>query len=187
MQHIAAVLLGIVFLTSCAKKPSPYENLGGDFVLSSIQGPVALSDFHGEVAVLFFGFLNCPDVCPSTLSTLSKALDLIAKEDRQKIQPLMIGLDHSRDTPAAMATYVRYFIPDMIGLSGSKPALKNITKRYGAYFAVVAAPDSNIGYTIAHTSKIYIIDGNGNISNMLDYTTAPTQLAAAIAAVIDSL
>ena len=82
------------------KAATSLDQLGGDFTLQSSNGPMSLSDFAGKAVVLYFGFLHCPDVCPTSMVTIAEALRKLPENHLQQVQVLLVSVDHQRDTPA---------------------------------------------------------------------------------------
>ncbi|MDP6967634.1 MAG: SCO family protein [Gammaproteobacteria bacterium] len=161
-----------------AEKPNPYATLGGEFTLNSANGEVKLSDYKGKLVALYFGFMSCPDVCPTALSSLAAAMRSLDKAQQSQIQPLFISVDPARDTLENMAAYTTYFHPSMLGLSGDLPYLEQLTRQYGAYFRHIPMEDSALGYTVDHTSRIYLIDREGKLITTIPHATSVTDISA---------
>jgi len=155
------------------EQASPYPGMGGDFTLQSAQGPVSLSDFRGQVVLLYFGYTSCPDICPTSLGALSAALKQLSPEELARVQPIFISVDPERDTPEKMVDYVHYFHPKMIGVTGSLPELRRLAERYGAYFRKAGVEDSSLGYAVDHSSVIYVVDENGVLVDMIQHSGSP--------------
>ncbi len=156
--------------------PNPYSTLGGNFTLNSHAGEVNLEDFKGKLVTLYFGFMSCPDVCPTALSSLSAALRILDTKQQNQIQPLFISVDPARDTLENIATFSAYFHPSMKGLSGDLDYLEKLTRQYGAYFRHIPLEDSALGYTVDHTSRIYIINQDGVLIETIPHATPVTKI-----------
>lgn len=156
--------------------PPLYAALGGEFTLNSSTGEVSLSDYKGKLVAVYFGFMSCPDVCPTALSSLSAAIRSLDEDQQAKIQPLFISVDPDRDTLENMAAFTAYFHPSMKGLSADLPYLENLTRQYGAYFRHIPMKDSALGYTVDHTSRIYLIDQEGKLSTTIPHATPVTEI-----------
>jgi protein SCO1/2 len=114
--------------------------VGGAFSLTDQTGKrVTDKDFRGRYTLVFFGFTNCPDVCPSALQVMAAALDKLGPEG-QKITPLFITVDPERDTPAQLAGYLKSFHPRLVGLTGTPAEIEAVTKAYRVYVKKVADP-----------------------------------------------
>ena len=159
-----------------SKDLNPHVALGGEFTLNSHTGEVSLSDYRGKLVAVYFGFMSCPDVCPTALSSLSAAMHSLDEEQQAQIQPLFISVDPGRDTLENMAAFTAYFYPTMKGLSGDLPYLETLTRQYGAYFRHVALEDSAMGYTVDHTSRIYLIDREGKLLTTIPHATPVTEI-----------
>ncbi len=86
--------------------------LGGDFTLQSVAGPVSLKDLHGKVVLLYFGYTKCPDVCPTSLSFMTQALNEMTDDELAKVQGVFVSVDPKRDTVESLKEYVEYFHPN---------------------------------------------------------------------------
>lgn len=134
-----------------------------DFSLSAQGGKTyQLSDFRGKVTLIFFGFVNCPDVCPTTMLELGKVYKALSPQDQQKVQVLLISVDPERDTPELLGKYVSFFDPSFIGLTGSPEQIAETAKQYGVFYQ-----KSNIKsareYNVDHTATVFAIDPKGNL------------------------
>jgi protein SCO1/2 len=138
-----------------------------EFVLTSHTGEaVRMSDFRGTPVLLFFGYTHCPDVCPLTLSKLSRVLDSLDASP-EDVRVLLVTVDPERDTPAVMAEYVPAFGPHALGLTGERAVLEEVWAGYGVYsqpmhgghgeHAADAAP------MVSHTTPVFGIDRAGQL------------------------
>ncbi len=136
------------------------SRMGMDF---SLQGPdgrtVALSDFRGKVVLLFFGFTQCPDICPTALARAAQVRSLLG-DDAGQLQVLFITLDPARDTPDIMQAYTRVFDPSFIGLRGTQAQIDEVAQAFKVFYMRVPAGDS---YTIDHTTFSYLYDRDGRL------------------------
>lgn len=150
-----------------------------DFTLPASTGqPARLSDYRGRVVLLFFGYTACPDVCPTTLADIKGALAQVG-EGAQEVTVLFITVDPARDTPAHLAEYLGYFHEaGYVGLSGSEAETAAIAYQYGAKFQREAGVTATGGYTMAHTSRLFLINRQGEWAMTMNYGTPPDQLAA---------
>ncbi len=144
-----------------------------NFTLRSADGPVHLSDFAGKVVVLYFGYTYCPDVCPTTLNHLARALH--AAGDPQDVQVLFITVDPARDTADRMAEYVRQFDPAFIGLTASPDTIDAVAKAYGIYHQ--KSEGSGTAYTIDHSATITVVGRKGMVRLLWPPDLTPEQMA----------
>ena len=127
--------------------------------------PFELTSLSGRWTLVFFGFTHCPDVCPSTLFTLkqvSESLADLAEQDRPAV--VMISVDPGRDTPEKLASYVPYFDPGFIGVTGDMPQIMSLTKAMGVAFAYTPLTDGGEGYSVDHTASIFLLDPQGRLA-----------------------
>ncbi|MGV6810340.1 MAG: SCO family protein [bacterium] len=149
-------------------KPLQAAPEGGDFTLNSTVGRVSLSDFKDNVVLLYFGYRACPDICPSSLATLSSAWRKLTTEQQKKVQIIFVSLDPERDTPILLKEYVDYFRANILGLTGKETELQHIAKKYGVAFRKVES-DSALGYLLDHSANIYLLDQTGTLTNTLNH------------------
>jgi protein SCO1/2 len=131
---------------------------------------VTEATYRGRWLLVFFGFTNCPDICPTTLAELADVVDELGPAARE-VQALFVSVDPARDTPGALAEYVAAFHPAIVGLTGSEDALADATASFRAYFERVDEPGAAGGYTISHTSAVYLISPDGRFERVYAYGT----------------
>lgn len=188
---IVILLLGSLLLwLSFAWEPAPVGKMGhsplelearpvgGDFELSSAEGPVKLSDFQGKVVLLYFGYTFCPDICPTNLAIIALALRGLDADALDQVQVLFVSVDPERDTPERLAGYVQYFHPSILGLTGSAQELAAAAKQYGAAYQRNDAGSSAMGYTVDHSAYTYVIDQAGRLDEVLDHATPAEEIGA---------
>lgn len=146
--------------------------LGGPFQLTSHRGDrVDEKTYRGKVQLIFFGFTNCPDVCPTALNLMSELLDRLGPDGRD-FQPLFVTVDPDRDTVDALARYVEAFHPTIVALTGTGAEIDAIAKAYRVYYRKVPS-SSGLGYVMDHTATIYVLDRDGAFRSTLDLHQAP--------------
>lgn len=135
--------------------------IGGDYSLIDHDGKaVTQDDYKGKKLLVFFGFTNCPAVCPTELYNIAVTLDELG-DDAKKLQVLFISIDPEQDTPEMMKEYVGAFHEDFIGLTGSVAQISSAAKAFRVYYAKIPEEDSEIGYTMDHSAYTYLMDENG--------------------------
>lgn len=138
--------------------------------------PVRLADYRGRTLVLFFGFVRCPDVCPTKLYALAQAMKALGP-DRERVQVLLVTVDPERDTPAVLKGYVAAFDPAFGGLTGTPAQVDALAKRlYVAYRKVPLGAD----YTMDHSAATYLVDPQGRAVWVSGVDTTQEQLLAAL-------
>jgi protein SCO1/2 len=156
--------------------------VGGPFSLSDAAGKrVTDKDFAGKRMLVFFGFTNCPDVCPGGLQVIAGALDKLGPK-ADKLAPLFITLDPERDTPPKVAEFAASFSPRITGLSGTPDAVAAAAKAYRVYHKKVPGKDDPAVYNIDHTSLIYLMDENGQYVTHYPYPITADALAEKLSA-----
>jgi protein SCO1 len=133
--------------------------IGGPFHLTDQNGkPRSDSDFRGQYLLVFFGYTNCPDVCPTTLQTITNAMDGLGS-DAAKVTPIFITVDPERDTPSVLKAYAANFTPRLVALSGSPDDIASVAKLYRIYYKKVG---EGTDYSMDHTALIYLMGPDGN-------------------------
>ena len=122
---------------------------------------VSSEDFRGKLQLIFFGYTFCPDICPTSLAVMAQALDMLGEEAKD-IQPIFITVDPQRDTPKHLAEYVRYFHPQMLGLSASPQMTKRTAELFRARYEFVPSESGDPDrYSVDHTASLYLLGRNG--------------------------
>lgn len=166
-------------------RPSPgvitlSDQFSGDFTLIDQNGAVLRDeDLKGRVAIVYFGFASCPDVCPLALGRLSAALNELKPADSDKVAPLFITVDPDRDTPEKLKAFLA-FDERITGLTGERAAIEAAKANFKVYAEPEASPDTALGYTMQHTSFFYLVDRSGAPRFALEDTLTPAEIAAAI-------
>lgn len=151
--------------------------IGGPFSLVGTDGkPVTDRDFRGRYMLIFFGFTHCPDICPAELQVTAQALDQLG-DKAKKVVPIFITLDPERDTPEAMANYVKSFGPNFVGLTGSPEAIAAAAKAYRVSYAKVENKNSPGDYSVDHSALVYLMDPEGRYVTHFSYGLSADQMA----------
>ncbi len=157
-------------LTGCQKAEAPaFKSIditgaeyGRELDLTDADGQARhLADFKGKVVVVFFGYTQCPDVCPTTMVELAQVKKALGA-DGDRVQGIFVTVDPDRDTAAVLKAYVSNFSPDFVALRGTADETKAAAKQFKVFFAKVPGktPES---YTMDHTAGSYIFDTQGRI------------------------
>ena len=178
------VALLLIALAACSPKPD-FNNVditgssafGKDFSLIDPDGKIrTLSDFKGKVVVMFFGYTQCPDVCPTTLTEMQQAMALMGSQ-ADKVQVLFVTVDPERDTAQILKQYVPAFDARFLGLRPADQAgLDQVTKDFKIYYKKVPglSPGS---YTMDHTAGSYVFDPEGRLRLYIKHAQGPETLA----------
>lgn len=142
---------------------------------------VTAGDYRGKAVVLYFGYTNCPDVCPTTLSDLAAALQLLGPA-AQQVRVLFVTVDPDRDRLAALKTYANAFAPEIDGLRGTADAVARLARRYRVSYRVTPASPGH-PYDVEHSGSVFFFDRDGNAR----YVATSVANAPAIAAVLRKL
>jgi protein SCO1/2 len=153
------------------------------FNLPDFDGkPRTLADFKGKVTVVFFGYTQCPDACPTTMAELA-GIEKSLGPDAARMQVIFITVDPARDTAALLKNYVTNFRPDFLALRGDEAQTKAVTKEFKVFYEKVPGRTDDT-YTIDHTAGTYLFDTQGRIRLFASQSLDPSLLALDIRALL---
>lgn len=187
LAAFTASLLLITMLGGC--QPSPFQH--SDISKAGYEGKLSLTDHHGQrrtladfrgkVVALFFGYTQCPDVCPTSLATMSTVMSLLG-EARDQVQVLFVSVDPERDTPELLAEYMPAFDAGFIGLYGNAEE----TARAAQAFRVIYQKSGDLQghYTVDHSAGTFLIDPQGQLRLYVRYGASAESIAADIRALL---
>ena len=187
MKKLLALLLMTVLLAGCGQKALPPQpaflntDLTGldyakDFALTDHTGkPRTLADYRGKVVLMFFGYTQCPDVCPTTMAEMATVMKELGPQAGQ-VQVLFVTLDPQRDTQALLAQYVPAFDPRFVGLYGDAAATAKVAKEFKVFYAKVEGSTPG-NYTLDHTAGSYVFDRDGKIRLFVRNGQGPAPIA----------
>ncbi len=177
-HHLTARLVGgllALLLAACgddAWRGTPVDGLLPDLefrLLDTTGTPVEAERYRGKVTLLYFGFTNCPDICPTTLAQLGLALERLGPA-AQGVQVLLATVDPARDSPEALARYAGAFGPWLHGLTGSEAALRALNHAYKVDF-MAQEPDLAGRYDVMHSNRVFAFDREGRCRLLLPNAT----------------
>lgn len=158
---------------------------GAPFTLNSLQGEVSLSDFEGQLALIYFGYTWCPDICPASMMFMARAVSNLPDNLREQLQPIFISVDPERDTPDRLAAYVDFFEAGIIGLTGEESEIRSLSQAYGAFYRYVEV-DSAMGYAVDHTSDFYLVNHQGELLATLPHSLSGNQLTETLVKALEN-
>jgi len=166
LASAAAVVAGCDRVASPIAKPAfkavdiTGANYATELSLPDADGkPRTLAEFKGRVVVVFFGFTQCPDVCPATMFELAEVKKALGK-DGDRVQGIFVTVDPERDTPEVLKAYVSNFSPDFVALRGTLEQTRAVAKSFKVYFSKAPGKTKD-SYTIDHTAGSYVFDTKG--------------------------
>jgi protein SCO1/2 len=155
--------------------------IGGPFTLVDQDGrTVTQDDLRGKLALVFFGFTFCPDVCPTELQAIGQTMDLLGPQAAQ-VRPVFITVDPARDTPAKMKEYVGLFHPTITGLTGTPEQVSAAARAWRVYYNKVTPPGSS-DYLMDHSSYTYLMGRDGSLRALFRPGITPEEMVTAIRA-----
>jgi len=143
-----------------------------------------LVDQQGKIVLVFFGYTSCPDVCPTTLSDLKRVTEILGNKAGET-QVVFVTVDPERDTVEKLHSYLSLFLPSFIGLTGTEEELSKVYADYGVYREIDAASKTEAGYLVNHSTRLYLIDQEGDLFITYSYGTDPEAIAADIEYLLD--
>lgn len=153
--------------------------VGGPFTLPDSGGRSrSLGEFRGKVVLLYFGYTSCPDVCPTDLQVIARAIELLGT-DGDGVQPIFVTLDPERDTPEVMGAYASAFHPRFVALRGTEDQVRGVATAYKTFFEKVTPPGSGT-YFIDHTAFTYLLDRTGAYVAFIPPGTNAERMAAMV-------
>ena len=148
------------------------------FELTDHQGMIRTERaFSGQWMLVFFGFENCPNVCPTTLAEVAAVMEDLGA-DAEKVQPIFISIDPERDTPAALAEYVPLFNAGIIGLTSTPEQIAETSETFPIFFERIEEASAPDGYTIGHTSHLFLFDPQAGFAESWAYGTHAEEILA---------
>lgn len=182
--HVFAAVAAAALLGACSPQKAAFNaiditgaNYAQDFSLPDTSGKTrSIQDFKGKVVVVFFGYTQCPDVCPATMAELAEVKRQLGP-DGDKLQGVFVSVDPERDTPEVLKAYMGNFDPSFVALSASPEKLAVVAKDYKVYYKK-AEGKTPTSYTMDHSAGSYIYDPQGRIRLYTRYGTGPQALAS---------
>ncbi|WP_313951496.1 SCO family protein [Accumulibacter sp.] len=184
MKILSTLILSFTLLLAACSQPVVFRSTditgvdwGKNLALTDHNGqPRQLADFKGKAIIVFFGYTQCPDVCPTTLLAMREALSRLG-EDAKRVQVLFVTLDPTRDTAQLLSEYVTAFDPGFIGLHGDQAAIAAAAKEFKVFYAKQAGstPDS---YTIDHSTGSFVFDPQGRLRLLVRHGESPDSVAS---------
>lgn len=160
---------------------------GRDFQLTDHEGrPRRLADFRGKVVMMFFGFTNCPDICPTTMADMAQVIGKLGTQG-DRVQGLLVTVDPARDTPEVLGRYVTAFHPTFLGLRGDDAATKELAGEFKAFYAARQPEGGHAHdhYMVDHTRAIYVFDRSGKLRLLMNSERTVDQMAADLALLLN--
>ncbi len=185
---ILTATLTVALLAGCTEAPKKFNAMdvtgadwGKNYSLPDLSGKtVSPADFPGKVTALFFGFMYCPDACPTHLTKMGELKKLLGK-DADKLQLVFITVDPERDTPEKLKQYLQSFDPTVVGLRGTLSETEAVAKDFRVFYKKVPTKDTPkdpMSYTIDHTTFTYLFDTKGQLRLVVPHDLAVDKIAA---------
>ncbi|KAF9236421.1 SCO1/SenC-domain-containing protein, partial [Melanogaster broomeanus] len=149
-------------------------HVGGPFTLTTHDGkPFSDKDMLGKWNFVYFGFTNCPDICPAELDKVGTIMKSLESEYGQIFQPIFISVDPARDSTLQMKQYLGDFHPRIVGLTGDYPSTKSVCRAYRVYFSTPPDADPKGDYLVDHSIYVYLMDPDGRFVEAFGQSSTP--------------
>lgn len=197
MKKLALISLPLAALMACQEASAPasqpvaaactsraYDNIGGPISMTDHTGArVTEEAYKGKKSLVYFGFTNCPDVCPFTLQTVAAAMDLMP-ENIEKPRTILISVDPEADTPEALSLYIdsNGFPDDMVGLTGTPDEIRSAADNFKTTYNRIEDPSSTAGYTMDHVSILFLMSEDWKLETFFTSSSTPQDIASCLAA-----
>ena len=195
---VLAITIGlcVVLLGACGEKKPSFVSIditGADYAKDfALPAPVkdhngqgrSIKDFNGKVTVLFFGYTQCPDVCPTTMTEMAEVKKLLG-QDGAKLQALFVTVDPARDTPEVLKAYMGNFDPGFLALIPDADKLPELTKNFKVYYKKVDGKTPT-SYSMDHSAGSFVYDTSGRLRLYTRYGSGAKALASDIAQLLKS-
>ncbi len=176
---IAAIAALIIFAATqwvAKSEGQAAESFRPSFALADSAGTTRTNDeFQGKFLLVFFGFTNCPDVCPTTLSEVAQVMDDLGP-DAGKVQPVFISVDPERDRRLGLDAFTKAFHPSILGLAGDEPATRAAAKSFKIFYEREDDPNAPDGYAMSHSPALYLIGPQGEWLRQFTYGTPAAEI-----------
>ncbi|MBY8033392.1 SCO family protein [Vibrio fluvialis] len=166
---------------SASQDPQTVTLFGADNKAVNIFDPK-----DDRIRIIYFGFTRCPDVCPTSLAMLAGALNELDEKTLSHLRPMFVSLDPERDNAEASATYAHYFHPMIEGMSAPLDVTTALAHRYGVIFRKTELPNSELKYTLDHSSYFYFLKPDGTLITKVPHTQNPAPIVDAIKKTLNS-
>lgn len=150
--------------------------IGGDFSIPATTGTFDLKDYRGKVVILYFGYLFCPDICPTTLATLGALTKQMPKADQEKLQVMFVSVDPKRDTISKIKNYVEFFHPKFIGGTDTEEEIAKLAKIYAVAYEKHYPKKGGSFYSVDHSTQAYIINKQGKVAELIRHGETANQI-----------
>lgn len=162
--------------------PDVNEALAEVTFQSAESEDIKLTKYKGKIILLFFGYTNCPDICPTTLTDISRTLKDL-KDESEKVQAIFVSVDYKRDTPKYLHEYVNYFDKRILGVSSDKENIDQINKYFKTSYSLLDSNDDN--YLVEHSSNLYIIGDDLVVKRIVASGLPHTEITKAVKKLIN--
>lgn len=187
------VIITLALATVYYKQKKVHENrltlsqmpTGGDINLMTSHGPFRLDEFQGKVVILYFGYTFCPDICPTTLSTIGASLKKLTDKELAQVQAVFISVDPKRDTLEKLDEYTKFFHPKILGVTDEEGKVFRAAQKYGVNYQKHYPQEGDPFYVIDHSTQAFLIDKTGKLAELIPHGTNSAKLIEILKNYID--
>ncbi len=188
---IAIIVVGASTFFALGGKPPGIRDCPGGLTGADIGGPFSLTSHEGEAmtdrdlagspSLLYFGYATCPDVCPTDIADVAAASEIVSEKTGMSVNPVFVTIDPKRDTVEALSEFIPYFSDSMIGLTGPQENVDAVAKKYRVYYAERPDADFPDGYSMDHSSYIYLLGKDAEFITYFKHDDPPDYIAEGVA------
>lgn len=180
---VASIAAGLLLVTASylwllgGTSPTGLPQIGGPFTLTRDNSQAVTDrDFRGRYLLIYFGYTSCPDICPTTLSSIADAIDILGAR-AERLRALFITVDPNHDTPAVLRAYVRSFSPRIIGLTGTPAEIHAVEREYRVSSSIHKTGPGANNYIVDHTAVLFLVGPDGRYLAPFTPTESGPELA----------
>lgn len=151
--------------------------LGGEFTLSSLHGDVSLSDYRGKLVIVYFGFIQCSQVCPVSMKTIQRTLESMEPQEVDNIQVILVNVD-ADESYEALDAYAKKYHPNVVGVTGTMDQIQQVVDEYGSYYAPNDLQEFDEGRAFRHSSRYYLVNQIGELVDAMRHSSTPNEIRA---------
>lgn len=150
--------------------------IGGDFSIPSTIGKFELKDYREKVVIIYFGYLFCPDICPTTLATLGALKKQLPKVEQDNLEVMFISVDPNRDTISKIKNYVEFFHPSFIGGTDTEEKIAKLARAYAVAYEKYYPKKGGTFYSVDHSTQAFIINKQGKVAELIRHGETANQI-----------
>lgn len=151
---------------------------GGELSLKKTGGIFKLSEYKGKLVILYFGYTFCPDICPTTLSTIGATLKKLSPQELDQVEAIFISVDPKRDTLDKLDEYTKFFHPKILGVTDDEGKVKRAAQKYGVNYKMFYPKKGDPFYVVDHSTQAFLVNQEGKLAELIQHGTPSDKILA---------